>query len=145
MGKDTFSTEALKLEASIPNDRHHIHKTKKGYSLYSALRSIMSSFHSTVMSWIAYLDSFGASTWNLRVVAGVSAVVLLTMRYTIGHKWNVDWDALVHAIISGIGSAVCIYLNIYAASHMTGVNEPLGKKQRKFSVSSPFPFYISYQ
>ena len=103
----------------------------------SALISNMSSFHSFVMSWITYLDSFGASTWNLRVVAGVSAVVLLSMRYTIGHKWNVDWDALVHAVISGVGSAVCIYLNIYAASHMTGgVNEPLGTIQCNGALTS---------
>ena len=50
-----------------------------------------------------------------------SAVFFLGMRATIGHKYNIDWDAFVHAILSGVGSAVCIYLNYYAAVHMTGV------------------------
>lgn len=96
----------------------------------------MSAMYSQIMSWIEYLDSYGAQDWDLRVVAMVSAVFLLTMRYTIGHKWNVDWDALVHAIISGIGSAVCIYLNFYAASNITGLNEPLGTIQCKGPLTS---------
>ena len=50
-----------------------------------------------------------------------SAAIFLGMRYQIGHKYDVDWDAFVHAIISGIGSAICIYLNIYAAIAMTGI------------------------
>jgi hypothetical protein len=50
-----------------------------------------------------------------------SAVFFLGMRATIGHKYNIDWDAFVHAILSGFGSAVCIYLNYYAAVHMTGI------------------------
>ena len=44
------------------------------------------------------------------------------MRKTIGHKYDIDWDAFVHAFLSGVGSAVCIYLNIFAAVHMTGIS-----------------------
>ena len=44
------------------------------------------------------------------------------MRKTIGHKYDIDWDAFFHAILSGVGSAVCIYLNIFAAVHMTGIS-----------------------
>jgi shikimate kinase len=43
------------------------------------------------------------------------------MRMQIGHKYDVDWDACIHAIISGIGSAICIYLNIYAAVPLNGI------------------------
>jgi hypothetical protein len=43
------------------------------------------------------------------------------MRKQVGHKYQVDWDGLVHATITGFGSAACIYLNIYAAVHMTGM------------------------
>ncbi len=44
------------------------------------------------------------------------------MRKTIGHKWEIDFDALVHALISGVGSAICVYLNIFAAVQMTGIS-----------------------
>jgi hypothetical protein len=39
---------------------------------------------------------------------------------SVGHKYNIDWDAFIHAILSGVGSAICVYLNYYAASGMTG-------------------------
>lgn len=39
----------------------------------------------------------------------------------IGHKYDIDWDGLVHATITGVGSAACIYLNTYAAVAMTGI------------------------
>ena len=44
------------------------------------------------------------------------------MRKTIGHKYDIDWDAFVHAVLSGVGSAICVYLNIFAAVHMTGIS-----------------------
>lgn len=50
-----------------------------------------------------------------------SAAFFLGMRYTIGHRNKVDWDACVHAAITGVGAAICVYLNVFAAVHMTGV------------------------
>jgi hypothetical protein len=50
---------------------------------------------------------------------------------TIGHKYAIDWDACVHAILSGFGSAICVYLNYYAAINMTGIT---GKLLLIFSV-----------
>ena len=47
--------------------------------------------------------------------------MFLGMRMQIGHKYDIDWDAFVHAIISGIGSAICIYLNSNAALAMNGI------------------------
>jgi len=40
----------------------------------------------------------------------------------IGRKHEIDWDAFIHAILSGVGSAICVYLNVYAAVHMTGIS-----------------------
>lgn len=51
-----------------------------------------------------------------------SAIIFLGMRKQIGHKYDIDWDALVHAIISGVGSAACIYLNSNAAVAMNGIS-----------------------
>mmetsp|Transcript_1659 Transcript_1659/g.3029 ORF Transcript_1659/g.3029 Transcript_1659/m.3029 type:complete len:261 (+) Transcript_1659:180-962(+) len=79
-----------------------------------------------LLSVIQLINSYGAETWDLRVVTATSAVFFLGMRATVGHKYNIDWDAFVHAILSGVGSAICIYLNYYAAVHMTGITEPLG-------------------
>lgn len=88
----------------------------------SGLNSISVLF----LSFIGILDSFGAETWNLRTVTAVSAACFLGTRMSVGHKYNIDWDAFIHAILSGVGSAICVYLNYYAASGMTGFPEPLG-------------------
>ncbi len=69
-----------------------------------------------LLSLISTLDSsFGMSDWSLRTVTVTSAALFLGMRASIGHGYDVDWDALVHAFLSGVGSAICIYLNMYAA------------------------------
>jgi len=89
----------------------------------------MSGLNSTsevLLSLIGVLDSYGAAVWDLRTVTAASAAFFLGMRMTIGHKYEIDWDACVHAILSGFGSAICVYLNYYAAVNMTGITEPLG-------------------
>lgn len=82
-----------------------------------------------MLSMIEKMDAYGASSWNLRVVTAMSAALFLGMRKTIGHKYDVDWDAFVHAVLAGVGSAICVYLNIFAAVHMTEITEPLGSVQ----------------
>jgi len=47
----------------------------------------------------------------------------------LGKKYKVDWDAFIHAVLSGTGSAMCYYLDIFAAVDMRGVSEPLGSVQ----------------
>jgi len=89
-----------------------------------------------LLAGIEKLDSFGLATCDLRVVTATSAVFFLAMRKTIGHKYDIDWDAFFHAILSGLGSAVCIYLNIFAAVHMTGISEPLGSVQCNGALTS---------
>lgn len=54
----------------------------------------------------------------------------------VGHKYEVDWDALVHAIITGLGSAACVWLNVYASEEMTGTAEPLRSIQCADSLTS---------
>jgi len=44
------------------------------------------------------------------------------MRLQLGHKYCIDWDALLHAIITGLGAAACIYLNTFAAVSINGVS-----------------------
>lgn len=49
-----------------------------------------------------------------------SALIFLGMRKQIGHKYDIDWDALVHAMITGFGSAICVYLD-YNATAINGI------------------------
>ena len=39
----------------------------------------------------------------------------------VGRKWQIEWDSFIHAIITGIGGLICIYLNANASFHMTGI------------------------
>ena len=81
------------------------------------------------LSLIGVLDSYGAKTWNLRAVAAASAVVLYAT-YRLGRSSNakvggVCWEGLLHATLSGVGSAICVYLNHFAAVDISGSASPL--------------------
>jgi len=90
------------------------------------------------LSLIDVLDSYGAKTWNLRAVAAASAVVLYAT-YRLGRSGGqqggksssnakvggVCWEGLLHATVSGVGSAICVYLNHFAAVDISGESEPL--------------------
>ncbi len=86
------------------------------------------------LSLIGVLDSYGAKTWNLRAVAAASAVVLYAT-YRLGRSGGksssnakvggVCWEGLLHATLSGVGSAICVYLNHFAAVDISGESEPL--------------------
>jgi len=41
-----------------------------------------------------------------------SCVVFLTIRYQSGRKYNIDWEALVHAIVTGTGGSFCVLLDM---------------------------------
>lgn len=68
----------------------------------------------------------GASEWaqDSRKIAVGSAVLLGSIRFFAQQKGNVNWYSLLHACITGIFSAVCVWLNHYAT--LTGRSEPLG-------------------
>mmetsp|Transcript_2225 Transcript_2225/g.5797 ORF Transcript_2225/g.5797 Transcript_2225/m.5797 type:complete len:296 (-) Transcript_2225:43-930(-) len=80
---------------------------------------------SCMLRLIKVLDDLGAQTWNLAAVSVVTAVTLFGIRVAFGKKQGVDWLALVHAIVSGYGSFICVYLSFAEAPMLTGVIEPL--------------------
>ena len=109
----------------------------------------MDSFSQTLVYMISILDTYGASEWNTRAIAATvsnsilailnilwclsllilfplylfqSAIFFLGIRHLFHKKRGIDWDAAVHAIITGVGSACCIYLSSNAASHLSGVS-----------------------
>ncbi|KAG7368893.1 TLC domain containing protein [Nitzschia inconspicua] len=69
----------------------------------------------------------GAGEWaqSSRQVALVAAILLGTIRFFAKQRCNVNWYSLIHATITGLLSAVCVWLNFNAVS-LTGVTEPLG-------------------
>jgi hypothetical protein len=78
-----------------------------------------------ILSLIKILDDYGAWEWNLRVVGLVTVLVLWCVRATLQKKRGIDWYACVHAMVTGLGSMACVYLDLFAAETLTGTSEPL--------------------
>mmetsp|Transcript_54 Transcript_54/g.74 ORF Transcript_54/g.74 Transcript_54/m.74 type:complete len:268 (+) Transcript_54:70-873(+) len=60
---------------------------------------------------LSFIDSYGAQEWNLRIVGATSAIIFLSIRMQFKKKYNIDWDALVHAWITAVGSVICCYFD----------------------------------
>ena len=78
-----------------------------------------------LLQWIDELDRYGARTWNFAHVVVLTALILGAIRVGIKKQWNVDWYSVLHAAVTGYGSAVCVYLSVFAAEQLTGSKEPL--------------------
>mmetsp|Transcript_2991 Transcript_2991/g.4017 ORF Transcript_2991/g.4017 Transcript_2991/m.4017 type:complete len:272 (-) Transcript_2991:266-1081(-) len=78
-----------------------------------------------VLGFIAILDKSGLATVNLNVVGAVTFFILLGIRFTLKKYRGVDWYAFLHAIVSGSGSLLAVYLDANAAYALTGLGEPL--------------------
>jgi hypothetical protein len=78
-----------------------------------------------ILSFISILDQYGAWEWNLRVVGLVTVLLLWCVRAALQKKRGIDWYAFVHALVSGLGSMACVYLDLFAAETLTGTAEPL--------------------
>lgn len=74
---------------------------------------------------ISILDHYGAQTWNLYAVGFVAFYLLGLLRWTVGHWRGVNTYALTHAVVTTIGSFMCLYLDFYASKTLTGIQEPL--------------------
>jgi TLC domain len=79
----------------------------------------------TLLSGIAVLDQHGAWTWDLRLVALGTTLVLWLIRLVFQKKHGIDWYAFLHAIVSSVGALACLYLDWVASEPMTRVAEPL--------------------
>ena len=60
------------------------------------------------------------SQWNYRIIALFFGAIWMTLYYTAGKKFGIDWYAFVHAILSGIGSLYCVYIDMFEAVSRTG-------------------------
>jgi hypothetical protein len=55
-----------------------------------------------------------------------SAIFFLSIRVLLGKKYEVDWDAFVHAVVTAILSCICQFLNYYSSIDIRGEPEPYG-------------------
>lgn len=82
-----------------------------------------------IFSFISIIDSYGAYRWNLRLVALVSALVLVPTYKLAGYKGGVEWHGLLHSLVVGLGGLACTYLDYFASEAVTGEPEPLHMAQ----------------
>ena len=78
-----------------------------------------------ILRGVAALDHLGAREWNLRLVGVATCVFLGLVRLYYPKTHNVDWYALLHNIVTGVGSVAAAYLDFFSAETMTGTAEPL--------------------
>jgi hypothetical protein len=78
-----------------------------------------------ILMGTTFLDNCGAQSWNLRLVGITTTFTLWMIRVIFQKKRGVDWYALLHALISSLGSILCVYLDLFAAETLTGTPEPL--------------------
>jgi len=73
-----------------------------------------------ILNRISILDDMGAWDWNLRLGGFVWFLVFMAIRNIFGKSNGVEWYALAHCLITGIGGVTCAYLTFIMAEEMTG-------------------------
>lgn len=74
-----------------------------------------------LLDCISVLDNMGAWHWNLRLAGMVWFLFFAAIRHGIGKRRGVEWYALVHAAITGIGGIICSYLSFVMAEDLIGL------------------------
>ena len=110
------SVAAIDLLVHITNNRTSGSGNRTTDDAPLLLRSILQLIHD-------YLDNNGANTWNLRYVAITSGIVLSLIRFIYPkHSYKIDWCSLIHAIITSVGSIICMYLDTSYAQYVGSDN-----------------------
>jgi hypothetical protein len=69
---------------------------------------------------VSVLDDMGAWEVNLRWASFVWFLVFALIRLVLGKRGGIDWYALIHGALTGVGGVVCAYLTFVSAESMTG-------------------------
>lgn len=78
-----------------------------------------------ILQFIRLLDILGARECSLRMVGFYTFAFLGMIRMIFGKTHNVDWWAALHHFVTGVGSAMAVYLDVFASEAVTGIPEPL--------------------
>jgi hypothetical protein len=69
---------------------------------------------------ISVLDDMGAWEVNLRYASFAWFLVFALIRLVLGKRGGIDWYAMIHGILTGVGGVACAYLTFVSAESMTG-------------------------
>lgn len=75
----------------------------------------------TLLQSLVWIDV--AADWNLYAVAAGTLLFLAAIWKSVGKRGGIEWYALLHAVVTGVGSVVCIYLDHSVI--VNGVPQPL--------------------
>lgn len=87
----------------------------------SEVVAVLDPISVAILSFTEKLEELGALEWNLYWVAVVTTLFLFAVKVTLGKKLGIDWLAFIHALVTGLGGILCVYLDYNAAETMTGL------------------------
>ncbi len=137
--EDSFSTKTLSQShrrnykgGTLSNihfsRRVYIVKMIKAEDLLHNSSQAVSPLTQQILRFCQMLDETGAWTWKYRDIAITTVGALFVVRSICHKKGGIDWYALLHALVSGLGSLACIYLD-WESAYLTGTPEPLRSMQ----------------
>lgn len=87
----------------------------------------LSEISQLILEYAKTIDAYYDENTSYKTVALIAAIFFLTLRLSpLKRKHDFDLDGFVHAFITGIGSAMCVYLDYFVAEELSGTSEPLG-------------------
>jgi hypothetical protein len=95
------------------------------FPLFLILTMTLDYVSTAILYVIKLIDSLGAESWSATAVVLSSLGILFAIKVAVNNKRGVDWYCLFHAIITGVGSCMCVWLNTFAAETMTGTSGAL--------------------
>lgn len=92
----------------------------------AAVQQLQGTISGFILDCVEYMDTqWGAAEWTTRQVAVGTVIVLGMIRAMCHEAYGVNWYSLVHAAVTGYGSAMAVWLSVFAAVPLTGTAEPL--------------------
>ena len=88
----------------------------------------MATAHLAALAIRISAATLDAASGNYRIIAVVSGCWWLTIKSTLGNSGGVYWFSLLHAMVTGVGGALCAYLDFFGIPS-DQVQEPLRSVQ----------------
>ena len=88
---------------------------------------LLPEFSQLILRYAKSIDIYYDETTSYKTVAALAAAFFLVLRVggrsiVLKNNHDFDLDAFIHALITGIGSAMCVYLDYFVAEELTGTS-----------------------